>query len=210
MTLSTQFYTLIAMIGMGSCFGAALDTYNLFLKRSRRQGWIVFINDFLFWIVQALIIFYVLFTVNEGELRLYLFLALLCGFAAYQSLFKGMYMRGLKAFIFAVVSVARFAGKSFKALIISPIKWILSSILFLILAIGKAVYLLLKGLCKSVLFILLIIFKPFLWILKGLWNILPKFVTNNVGKSYNIVTGLSDRTKKFIIRTLHRWRNKKE
>ncbi|MFD6438251.1 spore cortex biosynthesis protein YabQ, partial [Peribacillus sp. NPDC060186] len=37
MTLTIQFYTLLAMIGMGSCFGAALDTYNRFLKRSKRK-----------------------------------------------------------------------------------------------------------------------------------------------------------------------------
>ena len=44
MTLTTQFYTLLAMIGMGSCYGAALDTYNRFLKRTERKRWIVFIH----------------------------------------------------------------------------------------------------------------------------------------------------------------------
>ena len=72
MTLTVQFYTLLAMIGMGSIFGATLDTYQRFLKRGHRNRWIVFINDILFWMIQGLIIFYVLFLVNHGELRFYL------------------------------------------------------------------------------------------------------------------------------------------
>ena len=82
MTLSTQFMTMLAMIGMGIFFGAGLDTYNRFLKRSKRKSWLVFINDILFWILQGLFIFFVLFRVNQGELRIYIFIALLCGFAS--------------------------------------------------------------------------------------------------------------------------------
>ncbi|WP_371931952.1 spore cortex biosynthesis protein YabQ [Mesobacillus subterraneus] len=96
MTLSTQFLTMLAMIWMGTLFGASLDTHNRFLKRSKRKSWIVFINDILFWVFQGLSIFYVLFSVNMGELRFYIFLALLCGFAAYQSLFKNMYLKVLE------------------------------------------------------------------------------------------------------------------
>ena len=48
MTISVQFLTMLAMIGMGSFFGAAFDTYNRFLKRAGRKRWIVFCNDILF------------------------------------------------------------------------------------------------------------------------------------------------------------------
>ena len=77
----------------GQFLGAALDTYNRFLKRSERKPWIVFIHDVLFWVIQGLLIFYVLFLVNEGEFRFYLFLALFCGFAAYQALFQKLYRK---------------------------------------------------------------------------------------------------------------------
>ncbi|TXK91444.1 spore cortex biosynthesis protein YabQ, partial [Parageobacillus sp. SY1] len=43
MSLTTQLATMLAMIGMGSWLGAALDTYNRFLKRQDRAHWIVFI-----------------------------------------------------------------------------------------------------------------------------------------------------------------------
>ncbi len=93
MTLSTQFLTMLSMIGMGSFFGVMFDTYQRFLDRPNRKSWIVFFNDLLFWVIQALIIFYILFLVNNGELRFYIFIALLCGFAAYQSLLKGIYLK---------------------------------------------------------------------------------------------------------------------
>ncbi|MEH7523396.1 spore cortex biosynthesis protein YabQ, partial [Bacillus sp. JJ1503] len=121
MTLSTQFITMLAMIGMGSVFGAALDTYNRFLKRSNRKSWIVFINDILFWVVQGLAIFYILFIVNRGELRFYIFIALLCGFAAYQSLFKGLYVRLLEISISVIVAIYRFLLKLFHYMIYKPV-----------------------------------------------------------------------------------------
>ncbi|KRF58325.1 spore cortex biosynthesis protein YabQ [Peribacillus frigoritolerans] len=210
MTLTIQFYTLLAMIGMGSGFGAALDTYSRFLNRSERKRWIVFIHDFLFWIIQGLLIFYVLFLVNEGEFRLYLFLALLCGFSAYQALFKGFYQRFLEFLIILVIKLARFIANSVHMLIFLPIKWVIVSILAIIIGIGKFVLALLKWAGKILLFILNIFWRPLKWILTYIWNLLPVFVTKNVGKFYNKGKGILLKIKNSIFRTLNGWRNKKK
>lgn len=210
MTLTIQFYTLLAMIGMGSGFGAALDTYSRFLNRSERKRWIVFIHDFLFWIIQGLLIFYVLFLVNEGEFRLYLFLALLCGFSAYQALFKGFYQRFLEFLIILVIKLARFIANSVHMLIFLPIKWVIVSILAIIIGIGKFVLALLKWAGKILLFILNIFWRPLKWILTYVWNLLPVFVTKNVGKFYNKGKGILLKIKNSIFRTLNGWKNKKK
>ena len=210
MTLTIQFYTLLAMIGMGSAFGAALDTYSRFLNRSERERWIVFIHDFLFWIIQGLLIFYVLFLVNEGEFRFYLFLALLCGFSAYQALFKGFYQRFLEFLIILVIKLARFIANSVHMLIFLPIKWVIVSILAIIIGIGKFVLALLKWAGKILLFILNIFWRPLKWILAYIWNLLPVFVTKNVGKFYNKGKGILLKIKNSIFRTLNGWRNKKK
>ncbi|MGE7640744.1 spore cortex biosynthesis protein YabQ [Peribacillus frigoritolerans] len=210
MTLTIQFYTLLAMIGMGSGFGAALDTYSRFLNRSERKRWIVFIHDFLFWIIQGLLIFYVLFLVNEGEFRLYLFLALLCGFSAYQALFKGFYQHFLEFLIILVIKLARFIANSVHMLIFLPIKWVIVSILAIIIGIGKFVLALLKWAGKILLFILNIFWRPLKWILTYIWNLLPVFVTKNVGKFYNKGKGILLKIKNSIFRTLNGWRNKKK
>lgn len=210
MTLTIQFYTLLAMIGMGSLFGAALDTYNLFLKRSERKRWIVFLHDFLFWIIQGLLIFYVLFLVNEGELRLYLFLALLCGFSAYQALFKGLYLRFLAFLIVLVVKLFRFMTELVRLIVIEPIKWIIMSIFAIVLGISKMVLALSKGIGKVLLFILNIFWKPLEWIFVKSWNLLPIFVTKNLKKFYNKGKGFLLKMKNSISGTVHRWRNRKK
>ncbi|MGE7763561.1 spore cortex biosynthesis protein YabQ [Peribacillus sp. NPDC097895] len=210
MNLTIQFYTLLAMIGMGSAFGAALDTYSRFLKRSERKRWIVFIHDFLFWIIQGLLIFYVLFLVNEGEFRLYLFLALLCGFSAYQALFKGFYQRLLEFLIILVIKLARFITASVHMLVFLPIKWVIVSAIAIIIGICKFVLTLLKWAGKILLFILNIFLKPLKWILTYIWNLLPVFVTKNVGKFYNKGKGILLKIKNSISRMLNRWRTKKK
>ncbi|WP_409303655.1 spore cortex biosynthesis protein YabQ [Peribacillus sp. SCS-155] len=203
-----QFYTLIAMIGMGSYFGAALDTYNRFLKRSTRKGWIVFINDFLFWVVQALSIFYVLFLVNEGELRFYLFLALLLGFSAYQALLKRIYTALLDKLIMLFIAAANFIARTIQALIFRPIKWMLATLIFIILGIGKAIFSLLKTFIRLILSIICILAGPLLWIFKEFWDFLPKSVTNVVAKFYNECKGIVSGTKNLIKNVITKWKNK--
>ncbi|RFU66910.1 spore cortex biosynthesis protein YabQ [Peribacillus saganii] len=199
MTLTTQFYTLLAMIGMGSCFGAALDTYNRFLKRTKRNSLIVFVNDLLFWIVQALIIFYVLFLVNEGELRFYLFLALLCGFSAYQALLKSIYLKWLEAGIRSIIWTAMMISRMLKIMIFQPIKWLVSIVIFVVLSVAKGLFTLVRLGIKVVLSIMSFICKPFFWFINRFWEILPKSVTNRVEKIYNKCAGYSIRIKEYII-----------
>jgi spore cortex biosynthesis protein YabQ len=210
MTLSVQFYTLLAMIGMGSYFGAALDTYNRFLKRSKRKSWIVFINDFLFWIIQGLLIFYVLFLVNEGELRFYLFLALLCGFSAYQALFKRFFNKVLEAVIAFIIFTSNFIAKSFQTIVYHPIKWVMVSIVFLLISLGKGIYALFMFLIKMIKSVLTIIIWPFFWILKVTWSYMPKPVTKIVEKFYNKFTGFFYRLKNVIKSVVAKWRNKSD
>ncbi|RAI20026.1 spore cortex biosynthesis protein YabQ, partial [Rhodobium orientis] len=40
MTLTTQFYTMLAMAGMGAWLGASLDTYTRFVVRSKTARWL--------------------------------------------------------------------------------------------------------------------------------------------------------------------------
>ncbi len=208
MTLTVQFYTLLAMIGMGSCFGAALDTYNRFLKRPKRKSWIVFINDILFWLIQGLAIFYVLFLVNQGELRFYLFLALLCGFSAYQALLKNIYKQALEKGIYVTIIMAKFATTSFSVLIYRPIKWITTGIILLLWSILYRLFTLFKWVVRALLFFIKTLFKPFFWIFSLLWGIFPKSITKEVGKFYTIFKGFLYQLKNDTKNIINKWRNK--
>ncbi|BCB01931.1 spore cortex biosynthesis protein YabQ [Bacillus sp. KH172YL63] len=212
MTLSVQFYTMLSMIGMGALFGASLDTYSRFLNRSERKRWLVFVNDILFWILQALSIFYILFVVNFGEIRFYIFLALLCGFAGYQALIKQYYLSFLGRVIQFFISLYNFGVKMVKNLVYSPIKWMVVLLITLVLSVGK-------GLLSVILFILRVILKvgqwaiklvtaPIWWILKGIWNLLPKNLTKRVEKLYNRMAGIYQDVIKKVYRVVKRFNKK--
>lgn len=189
MTLSIQFYTMLAMAGMGCVFGASLDTYNRFLNRKSRKRWLVFLNDVLFWILQALFIFYILFSVNFGEVRLYIFLALLCGFAGYQALIKDIYKRLLERVILGVISFYRFLVKLADNLVYSPVKWLILLVISIIIGIGKGVWSVFGFLVKVIISILKVVFSPLLWVVKIISNLLPKNLKKFVEKLYNKLAG---------------------
>jgi spore cortex biosynthesis protein YabQ len=178
MSLNIQFYTMLAMFGVGSWVGAALDTYGRFLKRPARARWFVFVNDVAFWLVQGLIIFYTLLVVNEGELRLYVLLALLCGYAAYQSLLQSFYISFLELLISFVVKTYNFIAKLITVLIINPIRYIIQLLLVLLLGLWKLMVFALT-------FFLKVIFTPIKWVGLVIWRLVPKkfkiFLYNTAG-----------------------------
>lgn len=208
MTLTTQFITMLAMIGMGSYFGLSLDTYNRFLQRSKRKSWFVFCNDILFWLLQGLSIFYVLFQVNQGELRFYIFLALLCGFAAYQSLLKKLYLHLLEFVIGLSMRIYRFFVKIFQVMVYKPIYTLVLTLISLIIMLGKGLLALVRGIFKVLLFFLKILFKPVEWLGLLLWNILPKGVKKILEKIYNNGAGNFYRVKNTFIKLISRWKKR--
>lgn len=210
MTLSTQFLTMLSMIGMGSLFGVMFDTYQRFLDRPNRKSWIVFFNDLLFWVIQALIIFYILFLVNNGELRFYIFVALLCGFAAYQSLFKGIYLRLLEVIINTVISIARFLKRTFQLLIYKPVLGLIQLIISIIILLGRGLFSLVKFILKALLFILKILWVPIEKIIIILWKLLPKGLKKSVEKLYNRAAGIFMEIKNYLGKWINKWKKSKK
>jgi spore cortex biosynthesis protein YabQ len=210
MTLSTQFLTMLTMIGMGSFFGAALDTYNRFLNRTTRKQYFVFINDILFWILQGLIIFYVLFIVNEGELRFYIFIALLCGFAAYQSLLKGYYLKILETTISIAISLWNFLAKLFQVLVYRPLLSIISLLISIIFSLGRGLLSLTRFLGRVMIWMGRVVLKPVQLILLLFWKLLPKRIKKNVEKLYNNLAGIYKRIKNSFLTMFTWWKNRKK
>ncbi|MBP3039312.1 spore cortex biosynthesis protein YabQ [Bacillaceae bacterium Marseille-Q3522] len=198
MTLSTQFMTMLTMISMGILFGASLDTYNRFLQRKKRKGWLIFINDLLFWLFQALSVFYVLFLVNLGEWRFYIFLALLCGFAAYQSLLKTSFLKILEIAIKIVISTYRIIVKTVRLLVFRPIQLFIMMVLSCIIFIQKGLFTLAKLILSVLLFILRIIFKILLWVFSLILKFMPKSVKKRVDKMLKKWEGFRLRLQNYI------------
>jgi spore cortex biosynthesis protein YabQ len=188
MTLSVQFQTMAAMIIMGGWLGVALDTYGRFLKRPKREKWVVFIHDCLFWLLQGLIIFYILLLVNQGEVRFYIFLALLCGYAGYQALFRDTYIKLLESGIQLTISVFHFLRKLFILFIIRPIKLIFQLIVTLLLFI-------VHFFSSLFLFLYNVIMKPIVWLGKFVQKLLP----NSLKKIFIDIAGISCKIKNTVV-----------
>ncbi|MBS4179722.1 spore cortex biosynthesis protein YabQ [Lederbergia citrea] len=203
MSLSTQFFTMLSMIAMGSFFGASLDTYQRFLKRGKRKRLIVFLNDILFWIIQGLIIFYILFLVNHGELRFYLILALLCGFSAYQALIKHLYLKFLELLINFTIKTALFIRKLLLNLIYRPIKGLILLLIGVLLFTARILFGLVKITGRVLLWILKIILFPFKLIGRGFILILPNSVKKAVGRLYAFLAGLLKAGKNKYIKVIN-------
>jgi spore cortex biosynthesis protein YabQ len=209
MTLSTQFLTMLSMIGMGSLFGMMFDTYQRFLDRPNRKSWIVFFNDLLFWVIQALIIFYTLFLVNNGELRFYIFVALLCGFAAYQSLFKGIYLRLLEFIINTVIAIYRFMRRAFLLLIYKPVLGLIQLIISIIILLGRGLFSLVKFILNILWIVLKVIWVPIEKIMLLLWKLLPKTIKKSVEKLYNKTAGIFMEIKNYLVKWSKKWKRPK-
>src|SRR5699024_3811695 len=99
------FLTMMSMVAGGFYLGIMLDTFRR-LTRSWTSHFIVTtIVEVCFWLIQTFILFYILFLVNGGELRAYVFIACLFGFSAYQLVGKRWYMNLLYC-ILSVVSAS--------------------------------------------------------------------------------------------------------
>lgn len=199
MTLSVQFMTMLAMIGMGLLFGISLDTYQYFLKRPVRKRIIVFFHDLLFWIFQALLLFYVLFLVNQGEVRIYIILALFLGFAIYQALLKATYLRLLKLVIFISIRFYHLIVKLLINIIYKPIKYLIFLLISIVVFLYKGLMALAKATVRVLSFILKIIFLPFKWLFSLVWLMLPKQGKNSVEKFSSKMAGYFNKIKKYWI-----------
>jgi spore cortex biosynthesis protein YabQ len=199
MTLSVQFMTMLAMVGMGLFFGICLDTYQYFLKRPERKRIIVFFHDLLFWILQALLLFYVLFLVNQGEVRIYIALALVLGFAFYQSMLKAPYLRILKLFISISVQLYHFIVKLIIMIVYKPIKSFILLLVSIIIIFYKGLMALVKIMVRVLRFIVKILFMPITWIFSLAWLIMPNKGKKYVEKFSSEIAGYSKKIKKYWI-----------
>jgi spore cortex biosynthesis protein YabQ len=182
MTLTVQFETMLAMLFMGIWIGMAVDTYGRFIHEKRKWHWLHFINDLLFWLVQALLVFYVLLHVNHAEIRFYIFIALLCGYAAYRALFETVYKKMLEWAVSVVVALVRFIVRVFNVVVVMPIKWLVWLITGILLYV-------LKLLQKIVFLLFKVIFSPFRWLGRLVWRFIPKQKWYNLKEKYSKLAG---------------------
>jgi len=153
MILDQQLQVMTMMLAAGLVVGVNLTLYDRYILRAKSANW-RWVTDGMFWCVQALFIFILLFHANGVEWRFYVLLSIICGYAAYEALIKNGVVRILTTVDRIVKAIAKFLERVITVLFISPIKWVWK---LLLLSVG----LVLTTICRILLFIGRIMYSPF-------------------------------------------------
>ena len=82
----TQLHLFLIFIINGLLIGLLFDFFRILRKATRTSDFITYIEDALFWILTGFIILYSIFIYNNGEIRLFMFLAIILGCIIYMIL----------------------------------------------------------------------------------------------------------------------------
>lgn len=187
MTLHVQFLTMVSMCVGGFYLGIARDTFRRFSPYWNHRPLLIYIFEVTFWALQTSILFYVLYQVNAGELRIYIFVACLLGFAIYQVMAATLYKKMLEWIIDVVTNVYRYLKKIIYLLVIAPIKWIC----YIVLQILQFIILLALLMIKLIL-------TPIKWLIQLGYYLLPKIIQKNIRKLTEVYSIIKDTIIKSI------------
>jgi len=68
---------------VGILVAVVFDIFRILRRTFKTADFVTYIEDVVFWIITGLILLYAIFVFNNGELRLYLFIAILIGCILY-------------------------------------------------------------------------------------------------------------------------------
>ncbi|AXF56602.1 spore cortex biosynthesis protein YabQ [Salicibibacter kimchii] len=139
MTLDVQFQTFFAMMVTGAVIAAQLDVYHRCLPHKARAKWPQAIFDLFFWVVQALLVFYVLFQMNQGDLRIYVFLSILLGFFIYWQTARPFFLRVLEVLISIVETIYSMILKVLYLFLWTPVVWLYKGIKQLLTIVYRSI-----------------------------------------------------------------------
>lgn len=170
MSLNEQFMAMFVMIAGGMYVGLAKDTVRRFAPLWESSISLKYGIEISFWFMQTAILYYMLFLVNAGELRLILFVAVFLGFSMYQALLSHMYVKILERTIHTGKGIYLKIKQIVIFLCIRPIQFLLG-------LLKKCLLFILIGVGEILLFLLRVLFIPMKWFGKRLYTLLPSKIT---------------------------------
>lgn len=149
--LTNQAYLFLIFTVNGIIIGLLFDFFRILRKTIKTKDIVTYIEDFIFWFLTGAIILYSIFTFNNGEVRFYMFLAILMGVITYL-LFVSKYVieinvtiitflkKAIKK-IFYIVSIPFvFIFKMIKKVLMKPVLFCIINIRNNFTKLGKKVF----------------------------------------------------------------------
>lgn len=190
MTLHEQWLTMLTMIAGGIWLGFALETYRRLLRRLLKHALYGYVLESLFWISQTILLFTLLYRINDAVLSVYVFLSCLLGYSIYQVFCKKVYQTVLEAVIRISHKFFYWLLKTMDTLLLQPLWLIIRFLLHCLYRIWVLVR-----------WLLLFVFSCTRSLLKF---ILPKKVYIITSKWYAFCSTIKD---KLILFISNLWRN---
>lgn len=122
--ITTQANLFLIFIINGILIGILFDIFRILRKSFKTNDIVTYIEDTLFWIISGIIILYSIFIFNNGEIRLFIFLAILLGIVVYIFLFSKYFIKINLLIIATIKKIISFIWQIIKI----PFKFILKII----------------------------------------------------------------------------------
>ena len=152
--VTSQINIFLIFILNGIIIALIFDAFRILRKIFKTPDWVTYLEDIIFWIISCVIIAFSIYTYNNGEIRLYMFIGLLIGAILY------------------IITISKYVIKIF-VFIIDKFKYIFKKVLFYII---YPIKLLLKILRK-------LLFKPISFVFLNFKKNFAKILQKNIKKS---------------------------
>lgn len=137
--INNQAQLFLVFIINGIIIGIFFDFFRILRKSFKTSDFSTYIEDLLFWILTGFSILFTLFKYNNGEIRLYMFLAIAIGILLYMLIFSSyiikinvsiilLLKKLLKKIIYFIFIPIKFILKIVKKIIFKPISFIFINI----------------------------------------------------------------------------------
>ena len=117
-----QLKTFVVFIVDGLLIGIGFDFFRILRKSFNTSDFVTYIEDVLFWIISGIILVYSIFIFNNGNIRIYMFLAILIGICIYILLFS----KTIISICIRIISIIKIFVIKLKNIIYYPFNFILN------------------------------------------------------------------------------------
>lgn len=137
MELSTQIRTFLFIVITGIVLGILFDTYRVLRRRFRPPWLVTSLTDLLYCLLASAIAFTALLASNWGELRFYVYIALLVGIIAYYRLVSQYVMKFIMVLLLLITKLCRLTKLAVAFTIIKPVVLVTRTVLWPFRFIGR-------------------------------------------------------------------------
>ena len=74
-----QLFNLLVFVLTGILIGILFDIFRIMRRSFKTPDFVTYIEDIIFWILTGIVLLFTIFTFNNGEIRIYIFVSLLVG-----------------------------------------------------------------------------------------------------------------------------------